>query len=189
LNLESDFSTFDIIVGSLGKIWAPSFEAHKIGQALNVSFAESLAASAEKAGFEVTEVDLPENVAGLAAIIAGKPHIVINRRTTGRYRDFTVAHEWGHHHLHLNPARDTTSLVVSPTEEMKEFEANLFASSLIVFLTAESEREDFQKQNPEFGRSLVMPMMLSVVAIFATLLFHVICLSPEDQTTPNLNRQ
>jgi IrrE N-terminal-like domain len=185
LNSDQDVSLLGMVAESLATIWNPSVEALKVHLAMNVKSVGDLIACAEQAGFEVNEVDLPDSVGGFAQMIDGTPHIVVNRRKSARHREFTLAHEWGHHRLHVNPTSDA-SRFIPQTPEMMEFEANLFASSFIVWRTPASERDDLFKRNPEFGHSMMMPVLMSAAAVFAGLMVH-ICSVISESRNPTKN--
>jgi Zn-dependent peptidase ImmA (M78 family) len=162
----------DVVLEALGTIWSPGAAALKLQQSMNITSLEDLMVGTERAGYEICEVDLPENVGGFALTIGGKPQIVVNRDKSAEYRQYTVAHELGHHFLHLAPSSVPNNLL-AVSGEMKEFQANAFASSLIVWLTPEKDRDEMLRQNPEFVRALTMPILLSIAVILVAVLFHV----------------
>lgn len=92
---------------------------------------------AKNYGYEVVEVELPPNIAGLVDI---KKHIIfINKSDSDTRKAFTVAHELGHIKLHapeLEKNPDLGILYRRPLGEKdsdsKEQEANFFAASLLV---------------------------------------------------------
>jgi len=169
---EPQPSPMDIVLEALGTIWSPGAEALKLQQSMNITSLEGLMVATERAGYEICEVDLPENVGGFALTIGGKPHIVVNRDKSAEYRQYTVAHELGHHFLHLGPSPVPNNLL-AVNSEMKEFQADAFASSLIVWLTPEKDRDTMLRQNPEFARAITMPILLSIAVILVAVLAHV----------------
>lgn len=179
MNPESDPSTLDIIAEGLATIWSPSAEALKLQQSRKIRCLEDLIVEAERAGYEICEVDLPKNVGGFALTIEGKPHIAVNRDKSTEYRQYTVAHELGHHLLHVVQSPDPNSLL---NTAMMEFQADLFASSLIVWLTPENERDEMLRQNPEFARTFNLSVLLSIVAVltavFVQVWFHLFPINP-----------
>lgn len=155
-------SSTDIFLRGLEIIWNPGVEGLKLRQKMNVGSLKDISIAAERAGYEVCCVDLPENVSGFAVLIAGKPYIAVNRAKSPQHRLYTIAHELGHQILHLDTAQD-------PNQDLAEFQAHMFAASLVLGTTNDDEREDVVKQNPE---SLLVP----AVAIFMTLVIAVILL-------------
>lgn len=143
---------------------------------MNMSSVKDLAAEAERAGYEVDEVDLPANVGGFALWIEGKPHIVVNRAKSTEYRQYTVAHELAHHMLHLAPSPLNPGGFPISNKDMMEFQANAFASSLAI-LTPETEREAMLRQNPELVGALVMPIFLSIATVVVAVVMH-LCSNP-----------
>ncbi len=165
---DSEVLASDMVLVGLGMIWNPGAEALKLRLDLNVCSLEDIPAAAGRVGCEIRCVDLPPKVSGYAAVIANKPYIVVNRAKSPRHQQYTVAHELGHHVLHLNSAQDPNQLGLQ-TKDIAEFQANMFAATLIFATTNDKEREDVLKQNPE---SLTTP----ILAIFATVLVLVIAL-------------
>jgi Zn-dependent peptidase ImmA (M78 family) len=165
---DTEVSTFDIVLVGLGIIWNPGAEAIKLQRDFNVLSLADIPAAAGRVGCEICYVDLPPKVSGFATVIASKPHIVVNRAKSPQHQQYTLAHELGHQFLHLNPAPDPNQLGL-PIKDIAEFQAHMFASTLMFVTTNDKEREDMVKQNPE---AFIMPAL----AIFVTVVFVVIAL-------------
>ncbi len=159
--MKSDISILDC----LAIVWNPGAESLKLQQDLNVHSLKEISAAAERAGYEVCYADLPQNISGFARVIAGKPCIVVNRAKPPQHQQYTVAHELGHHVLHVNRPPDLPQLGL-PSKDMMEFEAHLFAAMWVIRVTNDKEREILLRQNPE---SLLIPA-LSVFLTFAMIL-------------------
>lgn len=167
----TEVSTSDIVLVSLGIIWNPGAEALKLQRDFNMRSLEDISAAAGRVGCEICYVDLPPRVSGFAAIIASKPHIVVNRAKSPQHQQYTIAHELGHQVLHVNPAQDPNQLSLQ-IKDMADFQADMFAATLIFVTTNDKEREDVLKQNPE---SLIIPAfatLMTVVVLVIALLIH-----------------
>jgi Zn-dependent peptidase ImmA (M78 family) len=88
-------------------------------------------------GFEVVEVELPPNVAGLVDISSHR--IFINKGDSDTRKAFTVAHELGHIKLHSDELTKNPNIGIlyrrplgHKDDDAKEQEANFFAASLLV---------------------------------------------------------
>jgi len=165
-------STFDLFLEILGMIWNPGTEAFKVKQDFGVQSVEDIPLAAERAGFEICPVDLPAKVSGFAQVIAGKPHIVVNRAKPPQHRNYTIAHELGHHVLHLDPSHGS-ELLGFMTNGLKEYQANMFATMLVVWTTEDQEQEEMRRQNPELHLTAFAALLLTLVAVVVALLFHV----------------
>jgi hypothetical protein len=130
-----------------------------------------------RAGYEVSNVDLPESVSGFAEIIADRPHIVLNRAKSQEELQCTLLHELGHHILHLKPVRAYDPLGFPGTDEA-ELEADLFAAAWLFFLRNNRQRNAVLLRNPEISKILPMYLLLSVILIPCLLL---ICLIPDKK--------
>jgi Zn-dependent peptidase ImmA (M78 family) len=146
-------SSFEIVLQCLWRIWEPAGVAFRVQRALGVRSLEETTSALERAGFEICLVDLPEKVSGVAAIIADRPHIVLNRAKSQDELQYTLPHELGHHKLHLKPVRDYDPLGF-PGSDDAEFEADLFAVSWLFFLSKDKQRNAMLLQNPEISRTL-----------------------------------
>ena len=116
----TEVSTTDIVFVGLGIIWNPGAEALKLQRDFNMRSLEDLSAAAIRAGYEICYVDLPSKVSGFAAVIASKPHIVVNRAKSLPDQQYTIAHELGHQVLHVNPTLDPNQLSLQ-IKDMAEF--------------------------------------------------------------------
>jgi len=121
-----EISISEIVVKVLASIWMPAVKAVQLQKKLNISSLEETSAAAQRAGFELSYADLPQNVSGLVTPIGGKPHIVVNRRTSAEHQQYTVLHELGHCLLHINPS-PLADLPVSDIEGLADFQADIFA--------------------------------------------------------------
>src|SRR5712692_4672108 len=164
-------SSLDMVLEGLGMIWNPGVEALKLQQELSVRSLEDVSAAAERAGYEVCYADLPMRVSGFALVIAGKPCIVVNRAKSPQHRQYTVAHELGHHVLHVNPSHDPNKLGLS-TEGMADFQAHMFASALVIWVMKDEEREDVLRQNPESFAILLASIFITAAIILIPLLAY-----------------
>ena len=161
-----------VVLEALETIWSPGAAALRLQQSMNITSLEDLALATERAGYEICEVDLPKNVGGFALTIEEIPHIVVNRHKSAEYRQYTVAHELAHHVLHLTASPEPNSQLYLKGE-MKEFQADAFASSMIVWLTPEKDRDEMLRQNPEFARAITMTVLLSIAVVLVAVLVHV----------------
>jgi Zn-dependent peptidase ImmA (M78 family) len=168
MSSDGKVSTSDVVLLGLGIIWSPGAEAIKVQRDFNVRSLEDISAAANRVGCEICYVDLPPKVSGFATVIASKRHIVVNRAKSPQHQQYTLAHELGHQVLHVSSAQDPNQLGLQ-IKDIAEFQAHMFASTLIFATTNDKEREDILKQNPE---SFIMPAL----AIFVTVIFLVIAL-------------
>ncbi len=164
MNPGAEISAFDIFVESLGVIWNPGAEALKLRQDFDIQSVDDIPLAAERAGCEISYVDLPVKISGFAQVIEGKPYIVVNRDKPSTHKKFTIAHELGHHVLHCNSTHgaDSAGLIIDSTAE---FEANMFASSLATAVTSEEEREEMFVHNPEMRSTLAISIFASFLVI------------------------
>ena len=166
----TESSTFDLIVESLSIIWNPGLEALRLKQAFDIKSLADIPVAAVQAGFEICNVDLPSKVSGFPLVVAEKRLIVINRAKPLLHKDYTVAHELGHHLLHLSPSQTSD---LSMTIDIQEFQANMFATALVVWTANDQEREAMGKLNPELHFTPVAALLLTLAAILIALVVHV----------------
>src|SRR5277367_4261642 len=126
---DGEISFIEILGESFGILWKPGMEAIKLRLDHNVRAVEDIPVAAQRAGCEISYVDLPIRVSGFAQVIEGTPHIVVNRTKPPSHTTFTIAHELAHLQLHLNPSRNNDQ-PAQPPNTATEFEANMFASVL-----------------------------------------------------------
>jgi Zn-dependent peptidase ImmA (M78 family) len=162
-------SSLGIILQCLGKIWEPTGQAFKAQQDLGVPSLEETPGALERAGYEISHVDLPEKVSGFAQIIAGRPYVVLNRSKRQQELRYTLPHELGHHILHLNPVRDCDPLGFPGIGDV-ELEANLFATSWLFCLGRNEQRDEVLMQNIEISRTLIIYFFFSVMIVLFALL-------------------
>jgi Zn-dependent peptidase ImmA (M78 family) len=181
MKTSGEASSLEIVLLCLGKIWEPAGEALNVQKELGVHSLEETQAAVECAGYEICRVDLPEKVSGFAEIIVDKPYIVLNRQKSPQNLRYTVPHELGHHILHLNPARDS-DLLGFPSVGNAELEADLFASSWLLCLRKDKQRDDVLLRNPESSRTLAIYFFLSVaIVLFALLASFMVRYVPETR--------
>jgi Zn-dependent peptidase ImmA (M78 family) len=168
---DTEVSNLDILLEGLGMIWHPGAEALKLRLDFNVRSLEDIPAAANRVGCEICYVDLPPKVSGFASVIASKPYIVVNRAKSPEHQQYTVAHELGHQVLHLNPAQDPNQIDLE-IKDIAEFQAHMFASTLIFATTNDKEHEDVLKQNPESFIIPVLAIFVTVVVLVIALLFY-----------------
>jgi Zn-dependent peptidase ImmA (M78 family) len=168
---------FGIVLQFLWRIWEPAGVAFRVKHALGVRSLEETTGALGRAGYEVCSVDLPEPVSGVAAIIADRPHIVLNRAKSQEELQYTVLHELGHHTLHLKPVRDYDPLGF-PGSDDAEREADLFAAFWLLFLRDSRQRNAVLLWDPEISKILAFHLVLSVIfvlcALLMSLMLHVI---------------
>ena len=182
---DTEPSSFDLFVETLGVIWNPGAEAFKLKQDFGVQSVEDIPLAAERAGFEICPVDLPAKVSGFAQVIAGKPHIVVNRAKTLQHRNYTIAHELGHHVLHLAPSHGS-ELLSFMTSGLKEYQANMFATMLVVWTNKDEEQEEIRRQNPELYLTVLGALFLTLAIIVIALLFYISSRVSQRQLPPPL---
>jgi Zn-dependent peptidase ImmA (M78 family) len=169
---DTEPSIFGLFVETLGVIWNPGAEAFKVKQDFGVQSVEDISVMAERAGFEICPVDLPAKVSGFAQVIAGKPHIVVNRAKPLQHRNYTIAHELGHHVLHLAPSHGS-ELLTFMTSDLKEYQANMFATMLVIPTKNDKEQEEMRRQNPEVCLTVFAALFLTLAIIVIALLFYI----------------
>jgi hypothetical protein len=171
MNRSRKSSSLEILFQCLSKLWEPAGEAFHVQNELGILSLEETRPALECAGYEISHVDLPERVSGFAEIIADKPHIILNRQQSPQNLQYTVPHELGHHILHLSSAPKHDPLGF-PGVGDKELEADLFATSWLMVLGNDKQRNEALPQNPESSRALVIYLLLTLVLVFATVMMH-----------------
>jgi Zn-dependent peptidase ImmA (M78 family) len=164
MKTDEPISSIGFIFQCLGKIWEPASEAYKVQNEIGIRSLEEVTGAMERAGYEICLVDLPGKVSGFAQIIADRPHVVLNRAKSRQELGYTVPHELGHHILHLNPASKSNGLGF-PTVCGSELEADLFATSWLLFLPDEKQRNDVLLRNSEVSRTIAIYFFLSVMVV------------------------
>jgi Zn-dependent peptidase ImmA (M78 family) len=161
---DVEFSLWDIVGESLDRLLKPGMEAIKLRMDHNIRAVEDIPIAAQRAGCQISYVDLPTKVSGFAQVIEGRPHIVVNRTKSPGHTTFTIAHELGHCQLHLtvSPNSEHTAQSTNPTTE---FEANAFATMLVATTTSGEQREQMLAHNPEMQSSAVVVSFATFVAI------------------------
>jgi Zn-dependent peptidase ImmA (M78 family) len=169
---DAELSPFAIVADALGMMFNPGVEALKLQRDFDVESVEDIPLAAERAGCKISYVDLPVNASGFAKVIEGKAHIVVNRAKPSRHNKFTIAHELGHHVLHINPRHDggQASLL---TNNMAEYEANMYATMQVGTVTHGEEQEEMLTHNPEMRSTLAISIFVTLAAILIALIFWV----------------
>ena len=168
---ETSFD-FEFVVKQVARIWTPAAEAIRLKSEMKVcSFAETTAAL-QQAGYEVYRADLPAKVSGVAAVLDGRRYIVVNRHESGARQQFTVAHELGHHVLHLNSS-PVAELAGFAEATDQEFQADQFASMWHIWGTEPEEQQELLRRNPHAGVVLSVSVIATVLVVVASILFHV----------------
>jgi Zn-dependent peptidase ImmA (M78 family) len=165
---DVEISGFDFLVESLERIWKPGMEAVKLLSNSDIRSLDDIPRAAERAGCEITYVDLQEKISGFARVIDGQAYILVNRAKSSKHSEFTIAHEWGHHVLHFNLSQDgnqANSFIASNAE----FEANLFGAMLVTAVTSEEERKEMIRHNPEIHSTLAVSAFGMVLVILMAL--------------------
>src|SRR5512136_1703387 len=162
MKMGEKVSILGIVLQCLCRMWGPAGVAFRVQRDLGVRSLEETTGALGRAGYEVCLVDLPEPVSGFAAIIADRPHIVLNRAKSQEELQYTLPHELGHHKLHLNPVRESGPLGF-PVPDEAELEADLFAMSWLFILGKDKQRNTMLLQYPEISRTLVSYFFVSVV--------------------------
>jgi Zn-dependent peptidase ImmA (M78 family) len=165
-------SNLEVMLERLEMMWAPGAEAVKVQQAMDVRSLADVTAAVQRAGYEVCCVDLPERVSGFAQVIEGKPHIVLNRAKSAEHLQYTLAHELGHHVLHLDDARNPQPGL--PSADPTEFQAHQFATLWILYLANDKEREDVLSQNPEWLMIGFISLLMTAGVIVIPLIAHLL---------------
>lgn len=166
-------SNFEIFLRVAGVIWYPGTEAWKLQHRLNAHTLAENPAAVEREGYEICYADLPERVSGFAQVIEGKPVIVVNRGKSPQHQQYTVAHEIGHHVLHLNPTPDSLQREFSDPD-LAEYQGHMFAAAMVVHVKDEKVREDLLEQNPEPAAYVLGAILMTVVAIVVLVVMHLV---------------
>jgi len=164
-------SVFEVIWGCLNVIWGPGAQALKLQHSLGVRSMDETGPAAERAGYEVCYVDLPESISGFADVIAGKPHVVLNRAKARSELHYTLPHELAHHVLHLN-SPDNPDQPTAVDLNAQEFEAHMFSTMWMMLLAKGDQRNDLLRHNPELRLMLVGSLLVTALSIPTVLLLH-----------------
>jgi Zn-dependent peptidase ImmA (M78 family) len=154
-------------------MWEPAGVAISVKHALEGRSLEETTGALGRAGYEICSVGRPEPVSGFAAIIADRPHIVLNRAKSQEELQYTVLHELGHHSLHLKPVRDYDPLGF-PGSDDAELEADFFAAFWLLFLSNDKQRNAVLRWNPEISKILAFHLVASVMIVLYALLMSLI---------------
>jgi hypothetical protein len=69
MNPDVEISIFDIFAESLAMMMKPAMEAIKLRRNLNIQSVEDIPLALQRAGYEISYVDLPVKVSGVALMI------------------------------------------------------------------------------------------------------------------------
>jgi hypothetical protein len=161
----------EIICRCLNVIWGPGAQAWELQKSLGVRSLHETGPAAERAGYEVCYVDLPESISGFADVIEGKPHVVLNRAKSRSHQHYTLLHELAHHVLHLN-SPDTPDQRTAGDLGAQELEAHMFSAVWVMLLAKGDQRNDLLRDNPELRLMLVGSLLLTALSILTALLLH-----------------
>jgi Zn-dependent peptidase ImmA (M78 family) len=175
---DVEISVCDILGESLGRIWKPGMEAIQLRLDHSIQTVEDISTVAQKVGCQISYISLPAKVSGFAQVIEGTPHIVVNRAKLPSHTRFTIAHELGHHRLHLTPSLNNEQ-APQPPLNATEFEANMFATMLVATTTSGEQQEQMLAHNPEIPSTVAVSVFASVLAILMAVVIwfcsHLFC--------------
>jgi hypothetical protein len=77
VNPNDKFSALSTLLDGFALIWSPAGEALALRKDLNIDTLDETAQAAQRAGFEICYLDLPEKVSGFAEIIDGTRFIAL----------------------------------------------------------------------------------------------------------------
>ena len=172
MNPDVEISIFDVLVESFGTVFGPGIEGMQAQRDLNIQSIDGIPLAVTRAGYEISYVDLPVNVSGFAQVIDNERHIAVNREKPLSHRVVTIAHELGHHRLHLNPSGKAV-LASSQSNGATEYEANMFAAMFVAPLTSGRQQEELLAQNPEIRSTLIVPVIATLMAILVALVIWI----------------
>jgi hypothetical protein len=167
-------SPFELLMKAITKAAVPVSEANRLSQQMNVRSLEDTCGALKESGYQIVRADLPSAVRGFAQVICGQPYIVTNRCDCCDQHRYTVAHELGHHVLHVNPSPAITELGL-PAENLedREFRANQFATAWFTQTATPEQQERFFQKDPELSFKSDDPMMGVVFMILSFAILYV----------------
>jgi Zn-dependent peptidase ImmA (M78 family) len=171
MNPNVEISIFDVGIEILGKALKPGMESIQAQRDLDVRSIRDVPSALERAGYKISNVDLPVSVSGFSCVVDDTPHIVVNRAKSSTHTAFTIAHELGHHKLHLNPSGGIPRTQLS--NSVTEFEANMFATMFVVAVTGGEQDEELLAQNPEIRSVLTVSAFGFLLAILVGLVIWI----------------
>lgn len=140
----------DAIVPLLKELGSPILAAVSLLRTSGLERPIDVESAARRLGLEVEYADLPEKVGGCALAEQGIRCILVNRLRDRNHQEYTLAHELGHHALHLKTLPIESASSFWPSEAMWNIEADCFATAwLLLTKTVQDIDEEFLKQNPE----------------------------------------
>ena len=172
MNPETETPVLDAFLTGLGLIWSPGMEAAKLQCEWNAHTLEETASAAERAGYQVCYADLPDKVSGFSDVVEGQSYIVLNRAKSRDDLEFTLPHELGHQVLHLKPSR-RNCLSQAPGTNSEEFEANLFATTWVMWAGNEKQRQELVRENREAAATIISSCLQT---IFLVVVAVIVCI-------------
>jgi hypothetical protein len=172
MNPNVEISIFEVVVEALGTVFGPGIEGMQAQRDLRIRSIDGIPLAVTRAGYEISYVDLPVNVSGFAQVIDDERHIAVNREKPLSHRVVTIAHELGHHRLHLNSS-GSAGLASPLSNSATEFEANMFAAMFVAPLTSGRQQEELLAQNPEIRSTLIVPVIATLMAILVALVIWI----------------
>lgn len=159
-------------------MFEPMLESARVQSALNVRTWADTPKAIQDAGYMICPADLPARVSGAAVCLGDDRLIVVNRCQSAERQRFTAVHELAHHAMHFGPSADASAPALTPA--MKEFQADLFATSWVDRTASGSERTAVLEENPE--SKMLGSVLFAAAIVFAVAL--VIDLLMPPATTP-----
>ena len=140
--------------GFLTELRAPVCAARRLLDALRIDSFEDMEDLAERAGFRVEYVEsLPARVSGFPDIDKrGHRFIAVNANKHPEHQAYTILHEMGHHVL-------GHKLWVYQRDPKLEFDANLFASTLLFHYHGKVSIASHERNNSDVASMMFAPFI------------------------------
>lgn len=162
----------DAIVPLLKELGNPILAAMRLLTTSGLARPIDIESAARRLGMEVEFADLPEKVGGCALVEQGIRYILVNRLQDRIHQEYTMAHELGHHALHLKTLPIESASSSWSSEAMWNIQADCFATAwLLITKRAEDIDEEFLKQNPEI-LNFVCVLFLGILLFLLGLLLE-----------------
>jgi len=133
--LQSDealLSIFKTAIGPNERTFVPVYEAANFIKTRGLCHFSELRNVLARLGIVVHETkELPNSVSGLSQRVDGTPIILVNANMSELEREYTIAHELGHHVLHHSKGNRTL---------LAEIDVEPFAVTLLLLTTNDQER-------------------------------------------------
>ncbi|MCI0428640.1 MAG: ImmA/IrrE family metallo-endopeptidase [Nitrospiraceae bacterium] len=140
----------DAIVPLLKELGSPILAAVRLLTTAGLERPIDVESAARRLGLEVEYVDFPVKAGGYALGEPGIRCILVNRLRDRNHQEYTLAHELGHHALHLKTLPIESASSFWSSEAMWNIEADCFATAwLLLTKRIQDIDEEFLKQNPE----------------------------------------